>query len=287
MDAEVINDMSPTEMTDEQLDAQLNPPEVKEEPVEEPKEELETPKEEPKEEPVEPEPPKEEPFSVSKEEWDKLQKRLDEKEKFINRQADEVGKRRKSEEQLRQEVFNLRTQLSGENVNHVEAMDIQNAIREREAQLDEAEIRTITEFNRNTVKSFVAEPESLMDEMIELAKEDGQTDESIRAFRDNIYREPPGTLINLAKRAEMRKEMRNKDAIIASKDAEIASLKAELETVRGKPKEVLKNIERALREPAQMTNKSGQASSTKETIEPSQIPHMTDEELERAIRESS
>ena len=280
MDPEVLTDMSPTEMTDEQLDAQLNPPEVKEEPVEEPKEELETPKEEPKKEPVEPESPKEEPFSVSKEEWDKLQKRLDEKEKFINRQADEVGKRRKSEEQLRQEVFNLRTQLSGENVNHVEAMDIQNAIREREAQLDEAEIHTITEFNRNTVKSFVAEPESLMDEMIELAKEDGQTDESIRAFRDNIYREPPGTLINLAKRAEMRKEMRNKDA-------EIASLKAELESLKGKPKEVLKNIEKALREPTQMTNKSGQASSTKETIEPSQIPHMTDEELERAIRESS
>ena len=280
MDPEVLTDMSPTEMTDEQLDAQLNPPEVKEEPVEEPKEELETPKEEPKEEPVEPKPPKEEPFSVSKEDWDKLQRRLDEKEKFINRQADEVGKRRKSEEQLRQEVFNLRTQLSGENVNHVEAMDIQNAIREREAQLDEAEIHTITEFNRNTVKSFVAEPESLMDEMIELAKEDGQTDESIRAFRDNIYREPPGTLINLAKRAEMRKEMRNKDA-------EIASLKAELESLKGKPKEVLKNIEKALREPTQMTNKSGQASSTKETIEPSQIPHMTDEELERAIRESS
>ena len=280
-DTETIIDVNPVEMTDEQLETELNPQaEVVEEQkeVEETQEVVEEVKEEVKEEVREELPPEE--FKVSKEEWEKIQKRLEEKEKFIQRQADEVGKRRKSEEQLRQEVYALKTQLAGDGVNHVEAMEIQNAIREREAQLTEAELHTITEFNRNTVKTFIPEPESLLDDMVELLKEDGQDDGAIRMFRDNPYKESPGILINLGKRAELRKESRNKDAKIASLEAELASL-------RGQPKEVLKKIEKALKEPSQMTNNSGQASSTKQTVDDSQIPHMTDAELERLIKESS
>ena len=276
-DAETIIDVNPVELTDEQLEAELNPPEVVEQ-----KEEEVTP--EVKEEEVVVEEVVEEPapeeFKVTKEEWEKTQKRLEEKEKFIQRQADEVGRRRKSEEQLRQEIYTLKTQLAGDGVNHVEAMDIQNSIREREAQLTESELRTITEFNRNAVKTFIPEPESLLDEMVELLKEDGQMEDSIKAFRDNPYSESPGVIINLGKRAELRRESRNKDAKIASLEAELASLK-------GQPKEVLKKIEKALKEPAQMTNNSGQASSTKQDIDVNQIPHMTDAELERAIKESS
>jgi len=276
-DTETIVDVNPVEMTDEQLETELNP--QTEEVVEEQKEVEETQAVEEVKEEVKEEPPPEE-FKVSKEEWEKIQKRLEEKEKFIQRQADEVGKRRKSEEQLRQEVYALKTQLAGDGVNHVEAMEIQDAIREREAQLTEAELRTITEFNRNTVKTFIPEPESLLDDMVELLKEDGQDDGAIRMFRDNPYRESPGVLINLGKRAELRRESRNKDAKIASLEAELASL-------RGQPKEVLKKIEKALKEPSQMTNNSGQASSTKQTVDESQIPHMTDAELERLLRESS
>ena len=284
VDAETIVEFNPVEMTDEQLEAELNPkaeePTV-EEPVEEPKEDEQTPIEEPpKEETPAEEPPKEEPFTITKEEWEKTQKRLEEKEKFIQRQADEVGKRRKSEEQLRQEVFNLKTQLAGDGVNHVEAMEIQNAIREREAQLTESELHTITEFNRNTVKSFVPETDNMLDDMAEILKEDGQVDEAIRAFRYNPYAESPGVVINLAKRAEMRKELRNKDAKIASLEAELASMKQE-------PKKVVEKIAKALKENPQMTNKSGQASSTKETISETQIPHLSDAELDRLIKESS
>jgi len=276
-DTETIVDVNPVEMTDEQLETELNP--QTEEVVEEQKEVEETQAVEEVKEEVKEEPPPEE-FKVSKEEWEKVQKRLEEKEKFIQRQADEVGKRRKSEEQLRQEVYALKTQLAGDGVNHVEAMEIQDAIREREAQLTEAELRTITEFNRNAVKTFIPEPESLLDDMVELLKEDGQDDGAIRMFRDNPYKESPGVLINLGKRAELRRESRNKDAKIASLEAELASL-------RGQPKEVLKKIEKALKEPSQMTNNSGQASSTKQTIDDSQIPHMTDAELERLLKESS
>lgn len=278
-DAETIVEVNPVELTDEQLEAELVPTEEVKEPVEETAEEevkeeiKEEVKEEVKEEPTE-------EFKVTKEDYDKLLKRIDEKEKFIQKQADEVGKRRKSEEQLRNEVYTLKTQLAGDGLNHAEAMEIQNEIREREAQLNESEIRTITEFNRNTVKTFVQDPESLLDDMVEIVKEDGQPEEAIRAFRDNPYKEPPGTLINLAKRAELRRELRNKDA-------KIASLEAELSAMKGQPKEVLKKIEKALKEPSQMSNNSGQASSTKQTIDASQIPHMSDAELERMIKESS
>jgi hypothetical protein len=296
-DAETIIDVNPVEMTDEQLESELsgNPveksPEVKEEPTQEDnsteteveqKEDKQT--QEVKEEPVEDtpieEPPKEEPFIVTKDEWEKLQKRLEEKEKFIQRQAAEVGKRRKSEEQIRSELLTLQTQLQERWNEPLEATQIQGAIREREKQLNEAELQTITEFNRNTVKTFVPEHESLIDDMVELVKEDGQPEDAIRAFRDNPYKEPPGTLINLAKRAELRRELRNKDA-------KIASLEAELVALRKEPKEVLKKIEKTLREPSQMTNNSGQASSTKQGFEPNQIPHMSDAELDRLLKESS
>ena len=282
-DAETIIDVNPVELTDEQLEAELNPPEVKEEPEQTPVEETQNVKEEVeetevKEEVKEESPPEE--FKITKEDYEKLLKRIDEKEKFIQRQADEVGKRRKSEEQLRQEVYALKTQLAGEGLNHVEAMEIQNAIREREAQLSDVELRTITEFNRNTVKTFVPDAESLIDDMIELVKEDGQPEEAIRSFRDNPYKEPPGTLINLAKRAELRKELRNKDAKIASLEAELSELKKE-------PKKVVEKIKKALEQEPLMTNKSGQASSTKEQIDASQIPHLTDAELDRLIKESS
>ena len=283
-DAETIIDVNPVEMTDEQLEAELNPTETKEEAVEEKEqtEEEQTQEEDSTKEAVEEkkEGPATEEFKVTKEEWDKTQKRLEEKEKFIQRQADEVGKRRKSEEQLRQEVFNLKTQLAGDGVNHVEAMEIQNAIREREAQLSESELHTITEFNRNTVKSFVPETENLLDDMAEILKEDGQVDDAIRAFRYNPYSESPGVVINLAKRAELRRELRNKDAKIASLEAELASMKQE-------PKKVVEKIAKALKENPQMTNKSGQASSTKETVSEMQIPHLSDAELDRLIKESS
>jgi hypothetical protein len=130
------------------------------------------------------------------------------------------------------------------------------------------------------VKTFIPEPESLIDDMVELLKEDGQDDGAIRKFRDNPHVESPGILINLGKRAELRREIRNKDSKIASLEAELASL-------RDGKKEVVKKIEKALKEPPQMTNNSGQASSTKQTIDDSQIPHLTDAELEKAIKESS
>ena len=282
-DAETIVDVSPVELTDEQLEEQISG-EVKEqdgkpkptpEPVpEQVSESTPEPTPEPAPEPVE------EYVKITKDEWEKTQRRIEEKEKFIQRQADEVGKRRKSEEQLRQEIFNLKNQLTDVNMNHAQAMEIQDAIRARETQLSEAELRTITEFNRNSIKTVVPDADSLIDDMVDLVREDGVGDNEIRAFRDNPYMEPPGIVINLAKRAILRRELQNRDSKIAALEAELASLKTA-------PKDVVKKIEKALKEPSQMTNNSGQASSTKQTIEENQIPHMTDAELERLLKESS
>ncbi|MDD4479642.1 MAG: hypothetical protein PHD64_11405 [Mesotoga sp.] len=291
-DAETIIDVNPVELTDEQLDAELSgnavekAEEVQSEATDENKStetEEETKEAEAEQKEVEEtqEVKEEDKYvKITKEEWENTQKRIEEKEKFIQRQAAEVGKRRKSEEQIRSELLTLQTQLQERWNEPLEATQIQGAIREREKQLNEAELHTITEFNRNTVKTFVPEHESLIDDMIELVKEDGQPEEAIRAFRDNPYKEPPGTLINLAKRAEQRRELRNKDAKIASLEAELVALKKE-------PKEVLKKIEKTLREPSQMSNNSGQASSTKQGFEETQIPHMTDAELDRLLKESS
>jgi len=228
----------------------------------------------------EPEPKSDEEVKITKTEYDKLIKRIDEKEKFIQRQAQEVGIRRKSEEQLRAELFELQKTLELKWGEPIEATKIQNEIRDRETQLQDAENRTRVESTRNVVKAYVPEPESLMDEMVALLKEDGNPEDSIRTFRDNPYSQPPGTLVNLAKRAELRKEGRNKDE-------KIASLEAEIQTLKAKPQETVKKIEKALKESPAMSNDSGQASATKKSVDETQVQAMSDKELEQYLKENT
>ena len=273
-----------TELTDEELMSRLVPkeepatPEPTPEPVQEP---VPEPTPEPKPEPIpepEPTPPIDEEVKITKTEYDKLVKRIEEKEKFIQRQAAEVGARRKSEEQLRSEIFQLQQVLQTKWNDPLEATDIQDQIRDRQSELREAETRTVQERNQNVVKTFVKEPENLIDDMVDLLREDGNDADSLRMFRDNPYREPPGTLINLAKRAELRRESRNKDA-------KIASLEAEIQTLKTKPQETIKKIEKALKEPTPMNNAAGQATANKKEIDATQIISMSDKEIEQALKE--
>lgn len=281
------------EMTDEQLEAAINPPETPAEKtpsVPQEEEKAETPpnttetaepsKEVKKEVAPESKPPEEEIVQITKSEWEKTQKRIEDKEKFIQRQAQEVGQRRKSEEQLRAEIFTLEQKLVEKQYEPLEARAIQKELDVREAQLGEAELSKRFEANRNTVKAFVPELEAYIDDVVAILKEDGQPEEAIRAFRENPYSEHPGVIVNLTKRAELARTLRNKDA-------EIASLKAENAALKAKPQEVVKKIEQALKQPTAMTNDSGQATSVKASIDESQIPLLSDAELDRAIKESS
>lgn len=272
-----------TDMSDEELQIKIDTPveEIKEEIKEEKQEVKEEVKQEVKEEIKEEiKEPVVEEVKITKEEYDKLVKRIDEKERFIQRQAQEVGIRRKSEEQLRGEVFELQKSLELKWGEPIEATKIQNEIRDRETQLQDAENRTRVENIRNVVKTYVPEPESLMDEMVILLKEDGNPEDSIRTFRDNPYSQPPGTLVNLAKRAELRKEGRNKDE-------KIASLEAEIQTLKGKPQETVKKIEKALKESPAMSNDSGQATATKKSVDETQVHAMSDKELEQYLKENT
>lgn len=284
MESEIIIE----EMTDEQLEQAISPPaEEPSAPVEEtqaetPPNTTEIPQEanEVKEEvaPEEVAPP--EDVKITKEEYEKLLKRIDDKERFIQRQAQEVGQRRKSEEQLRAEIFALEQKLVEKQYEPLEARAIQKELDAREAQLSEAEVSRRFEANRSTVKAFVPEPEAYMDDMVAILREDGQPDDAIREFQLNPYSEHPGVIVNLTKRAEAIRQIRNKDA-------EIASLKAEVAALKAKPQEVVKKIERALKQPTAMTNDSGQATSVHATVDESQIPYMSDSEIERAIKENS
>ena len=267
----------PTEFTDEELSQAIATP---------PEEELpaptEPPIEEPKEEPVPEvtEPPAEETVTLTKAEHEKMKRQIEEKEKFIQRQSKEVGQRRKSEEQLRAEIFSLEQRLADAQYDPVATRQIHKELDSRERQLDEISVNSQIEANKAAVTTFVAEPETYLDDIVELLREDGQPDEEIREFRNNPFSVHPGIVINLAKRAEAVRNMRNKDAEIASLKAEVAALKAE-------PKKVVKKIEETLKQPQTMTNASGQGTSVKSEIDVSQIPYLSDAELKKAIEESS
>jgi chromosome segregation ATPase len=272
------------QMTDEVLEAELNKEEVPEEKKEEPQPEpVPVPEPEPKVEetpkPAE-NPPEEEVVTLSKTEHEKLLKRIEEKEKFIQKQAQEVGQRRKSEEQLRTEIGQLQQRLSEVwTTDGVEATNIQEQIGIRKQQLSEAEQSERMEVIRNYVTERNIQPETYLDEMIDIIKEDGQPPEAIQAFRDNPYRTEAGILINLTKRAELKQALRQRDS-------EIASLKSEIQSLKTKPQEVVKHIERAMKQPAPMTNDSGQAQAVKREVDVTQIYAMSDADLEKALQDS-
>jgi hypothetical protein len=272
-------------MTDEQIVAQLEAGDVKEEtpttttteetPQEEKTEQKEKTEQEEKTE------VKEEVVTLSKTEYEKLQKRIDDKEKFIQKQAQEVGARRKSEEQLRNEIFALQQQLDNLPIvaTRTESMELEDQIRDRKAQLKEAEILQRHEATKNIITQRGVTIDPVIDEIVNIVREDGDDETTAQAIRINPYSLPPAVLVNLYKRAELRQTLK-------SKESEIATLKAEVATLKGKPQEVVKKIEKALKEQTTMTNNSGQATATKRDISETQVHALSDKELEQALKES-
>ena len=266
---------------DEQLDAILSGTQEQEEkpPVEkEPEKKEAAPAQEPEKKPEEP--PKE-TVTLSKEEHEKLLKQVKDKEAFIQRQAAEVGERRKREQQLLSEMENLKGIIRDKSIEDpLAAHQAAALLQSHNNELQQIHMRDGIERNKAATLQVVPTFDTLVDDMAEIAKSDGINDELVQAFRSNPYAEDPGTLINLAKRAEAARA-------IKERDTEIAALKTRIAELEKKPGQVVKNIEKALKEGPTITSGSGQATSVKTPIEPTQLALMTDEELDKFIKEGS
>lgn len=166
-------------------------------------------------------------------ELEKAQKATHYKQKIIGRQSQEVYEARL----LQQKVENLQIELNKIKENEIDYYDdpeqhVQNKIKEKEIteELNKTNIINNIISNKNLVLNKIPEFEDLVNEISEIAKEDGIPENHILAFKNNPYADSPEILITYAKRAQDR---------IKTKQIEL-KLK-ELET---KPNKNIKNLDK-------------------------------------------
>ena len=216
-------------------------------------------------------------------ELEKLRKRVQDKEEFIQRQAREIGELRKlvrealgaetvgteqglqqkGEEGLNDEVFFEKP---------VEAVKktVEQILAERERQI-QAEAQRALEVEK-TVKERVPDFEKYIDEIAELAKEDGYPDEAIAAFKANPYMgSDPHVLLSYARRVEAARQLNQ--------------LKAELEKAKKAPEEFLKKIQKAASGTSTLSNVAPSTPKDRTEFSEKTITSLSDAELDKLLNE--
>lgn len=248
-------DINPAELDAAALDAALGEGE--------PERTEEVEKEEPA---IEPEIDQQPAVETEVEVQTKLEKQLKDKEEFIQRRNAEVGELRKQIEALQQRIPQV--QEDGYYENPVDAVNQVLQAREQQAQIQYLEHQAAIKQNELTIKEFVPEFDSLVDDMVEVIRDLKYPQEVINNFKANPYAEQPAILVNLAERAKLAKE--NK------------TLKAEIEKLKKAPGDVLKKVEAAANSSRPLTAATG--NSGNRAISDKQVHQLSDKELDELLR---
>lgn len=252
--AEETQEVRTDELDDAALDKQLEGGETV--PEQDGQEQPTESKDEPKVDPIE-------------EKIAKLEKRLNDKESMIQRQANELGelRRLKREAELAAHREKIKEQFFEDPIAGARAV----------AALDAAEM----EGKREEVLAVIPDFEDLVDTMVEVAREDGEPESAIRAFKANPFHPPVSFLSQYAKRAKAKSEAK-------AKESEAERLKAELEASKRKTKDTLDRVARhAEAAPAVTAGSGGSTRSTREaSLTEESIAEMSDADLERMLSEA-
>lgn len=218
-------------------------------------------------------PPAEEQVTVPKAEWEKLQKRVEEKEKFIGRQSSEIGtlrqKAQENLERIKQELSNGSIDMAADPLGAANKVVEYNNAKVEEARLEKEHYSA---WSQEQVLQRVPNFAENLPVMAEILKADGYPDDVVRDFLRSPYEDTPTLLINLAHRAEAVKSER--------------ALRVEIEELKKKPQAVVKGIEAAMKESKNMTASSGAGHSVKAEVSADQIPMMSDAEIEEHLKNS-
>lgn len=219
-------------------------------------------------------PPAVEQISVSKTEWEKLQKRTKEQESFIGRQSSEIGKLRQSAaekmQSIEKEFADGAIDMISNPLEGAKKISEYNAAKADDYELGRQQYNL---YVKEQVSAIIPDFEASLEGIADVLKADGYEAGTIRDFLAHPYDEKPILLINLARRAEADK--RYKAAM------------SEVETLKKKPAEVARKIEAALNEPQTMTAKSGQTIRTNTEMSESQIPFLSDAELAERLKNNT
>lgn len=195
-----------------------------------------------------------------------LTKRVTDQESFIRRQAEEIGKLRKVAPPV--DVEKIRSEIKERFFE-----DPIQATRDLQA-LEQVE----THQKREQVLAAIPGFDELVDDMAEIAKDEGTAPEILAAFKRDPYRPPMDLLYNLAGRAQARKGDK-------AKQSELEKVKAELEAQKKKSEEVLKRIDAVAKGGSVLSTKIGGDSGDRgiESLEPEQIATLSDAQLKELL----
>ncbi len=218
----------------------------------------------------------EEKVTVSKEEWEKSQKRLKDQELYIQRRGNEIGELRKALDEL------IRTKQEGLQEKWVadpqQAMDDTMAI--RNAQRDQQMLNELEriENTKMSIRKLVPDFDSLVDDMAEIVKLDCFHPNAIAQFRANPYVENLGVLFNVVQRAKALRQVKEYEI-------KVSTLQQEIDKLKGKPQEIVQKIEKALHSKPSVTASSGKGASEKTPITDVPMQNLTSEQLDKILKQ--
>lgn len=201
---------------------------------------------------------------------EKIRKQVEDKEAFIQKQAQEIGNLRKKVKEFESPHEDAKTR---ERLKEKFSEDPLAAT--EEAIFD---IETRKGKQRDLIKSLIPNLEEIKEDIAVLVREEGsESEEAISLFLANPYVADPVKLRYWAALA-----MHKKDKETLSKQVE--DLKGQLQTTG---KDVLKKIEKAAQETKTLTAKTGaEAEEETTTLTEEQISYLSDEELKRLTKKT-
>jgi len=202
-----------------------------------------------------------------------LEKRIADKEAFIQRQSHEIGQLRKHSRRADpmgdNQTPTMHDDLQADETHDPEHLEALLAYQTAAAQNAAFEKSAAC---RQKVTHAIPEVEALLPEMASIARADGAPDDLVGLFERQPWQEDAGVLVNLARRALQNRR--------------IGQLEGQVAKLRVRPEEMLRKVEAAAKNSASIP--AGPSSSTGQRIRITEadVPFMSDAQLERYLKEN-
>jgi hypothetical protein len=200
------------------------------------------------------------------------EKRHEEDQKMIGRQSNETGNLRKQVATLTEALKKATEDTLGDIGDDVPLTKAQVAAMVSKKENEEAAQKEKLAKNKAVIQAAVPDLNELVDDIVELARQDGEPEEALSRFKADPYIAPSGSLINYAR--------------VAKEQRKVAVLETENADLKKKLSDLPDNIANAAKSNSKLTGKISSETKTIAEVDPQRLPEMSDEELDTALEDA-
>ena len=218
----------------------------------------------------------------------RAQEALKQQEYFIQRRGTEIGQLRREKKELQTQLEALLEEKKLDSPR--EARQIEKALDKNEAELEQLDFEEVEMRRRfeaqQTVLRHINPGDVNVEDMAAVLAEDDNIDPK---FVEQFKRDPFGVdgvyLVNLAKRAQAKKELGEARSILQKVVAYAKQLEAENKSLKGKPEQVLRDIQTAVKRPPSINASTGAPTKAKPaTLSQKDLASLPYEELQALLK---